>query len=194
MLLVFVCTANVVRSPVAEKVAAASLAAAGIAAEVSSAGLAGGLLGSMLSPGSAAVLRAAGYPTDHTPRQLTVDDAEADLLVALDRTHQEMLLRLVGDESRVRLLRSFDPAAPPNAQVPDPSYGSGSAGYRRMLAMIAAAVPGLVEWASAVTPRRRSARTEYDGLCFRAQVTNVGFGNMYRQMALVGDFREELSR
>jgi len=54
------------------------------------------------------------------------------------------LRRLVPDPDRVRLLRSFDPAAPRGAEVPDPYYG-GPEGFIEVLTMIRAAVPGLLE-------------------------------------------------
>ncbi len=52
------------------------------------------------------------------------------------------------EPERVRLLRSFDPAAPPGAEVPDPYYG-GDAGFVDVLAMIRAAMPGLLDWVRA---------------------------------------------
>ena len=67
----------------------------------------------------------------------------ADLIVALDDTHRRALTR-AGAE-RVRLLRSFDPAAPERAEVPDPYYG-GDDGFDEVLAMIRAAVPGMLDW------------------------------------------------
>jgi protein-tyrosine phosphatase len=45
----------------------------------------------------------------------------------------------------VRLLRSFDPDSPEDAEVPDPYYG-GDKGFEEVLAMIEAAVPGLLDW------------------------------------------------
>jgi protein-tyrosine phosphatase len=52
----------------------------------------------------------------------------------------------------VRLLRSFDPEAPENAEVPDPYYG-GDRGFDDVLAMIRVAMPGLLAW---VNERLRS--------------------------------------
>ena len=49
------------------------------------------------------------------------------------------------EPERVRLLRSFDPAAPERAEVPDPYYG-GDDGFAEVLAMIQAAVPGMLDW------------------------------------------------
>ncbi|MGH3611984.1 MAG: hypothetical protein ACRDRK_05115 [Pseudonocardia sp.] len=40
----------------------------------------------------------------------------ADLLVALDDSHRRVLQLLVPEPDRVRLLRSFDPDAPPGGR------------------------------------------------------------------------------
>jgi protein-tyrosine phosphatase len=55
---------------------------------------------------------------------------------------------MVTDPGRVRLLRSFDPSAPPGAGVPDPYFG-GPEGFTEVLTMIRAAVPGLLEYVKA---------------------------------------------
>jgi protein-tyrosine phosphatase len=67
------------------------------------------------------------------------------LLVALDRGHLAALRRLVTEPERLVLLRSFDPAAGRNLDVPDPYYG-GKHGFDQVLTMIRAAVPGLLTW------------------------------------------------
>jgi protein-tyrosine phosphatase len=47
---------------------------------------------------------------------------------------------------KIRLFRSFDPAAPADdLDVPDPYYGTND-GFLVVLAMIEAATPGLIEW------------------------------------------------
>jgi protein-tyrosine phosphatase len=74
---------------------------------------------------------------------------KADLLVALDGGHERALQRLVaragGDPSRIRMLRSFDPKASDDLDVPDPYYG-GNSGFTRVLRMIEDGMPGLVAW------------------------------------------------
>jgi protein-tyrosine phosphatase len=145
---VFVCTGNICRSPIAEKVFATELERAGLAdsVRVSSAGTGDWHVGSPADDRAAAVLRAAGYPSRHRARQVDAEMLDADLIVALDLSHERDLRRLVPDPERLRLLRSFDPAAPPRAEVPDPYYG-GDDGFADVLAMIQAAMPGLMEWA-----------------------------------------------
>ena len=143
--MVFVCSGNICRSPIAEKVFAAELERAGLAdgVRVTSAGTGGWHVGDPADERAAAVLRAAGYPSDHRARQVDADTLGADLIVALDDTHRRALSR--AGAGRVRLLRSFDPAAPERAEVPDPYYGE-DAGFDEVLAMIRAAVPGMLDW------------------------------------------------
>ncbi len=145
MHVVFVCSGNICRSPIAEKVFATELERAGLAegVRVTSAGTGGWHVGDPADERAAAVLRAAGYPSDHRARQVDAGTLGADLIVALDDTHRRALTR-AGAE-RVRLLRSFDPAAPERAEVPDPYYGE-DAGFDEVLAMIRAAVPGMLDW------------------------------------------------
>ncbi len=143
----FVCTGNICRSPIAEKVFAAELERAGLAdgVRVTSAGTGGWHVGSPADDRAAAVLRSEGYPAEHRARQIDSDLLSADLIVALDNTHRRALQSKVPEPERVRLLRSFDPAAPSGADVPDPYYGSDD-GFAEVLGMIRAAVPGMIDW------------------------------------------------
>lgn len=143
----FVCTGNICRSPIAEKVFAHELSAAGLAegVTVSSAGTGGWHIGQEADDRAAALLRREGYPHAHTARQVDEEQLAADLVVALDRGHLRTLRRMVAEPERVRLLRSFDPDAPVDADVPDPYYGD-DAGFDDVLAMVRAAVPGLLDW------------------------------------------------
>ncbi len=147
---VFVCTGNICRSPIAEKVFAAELERAGLAdgVRVSSAGTGDWHVGYPADERAAAVLRAAGYPSRHRARQIDAEMLDADLIVALDLSHERELRRLVPDPARLRLLRSFDPAAPVRAEVPDPYYGEEEQ-FAEVLTMIEAAMPGLLEWVGA---------------------------------------------
>jgi protein-tyrosine phosphatase len=94
-------------------------------------------------------LASAGYPTGHVARKVTAQMVDtADLVLAADRGHLRTLRTLAGDADRVRLLRSFDPGADGD-EVPDP-YGQPDEQYRRVLAMLQAAAPGIVD---SVRPR-----------------------------------------
>ncbi|MGQ0575576.1 MAG: low molecular weight protein-tyrosine-phosphatase [Pseudonocardia sp.] len=146
----FVCTGNICRSPIAEKVFVAELERAGLAGRVhvTSAGTGGWHVGNAADHRAAALLRAHGYPPAHVARQLDAELLSADLLVALDHEHRRILQGKVPEPERVRMLRSFDPGAPPGAEVPDPYYGADD-GFGEVLTMVRAAMPGLLAWVRA---------------------------------------------
>jgi protein-tyrosine phosphatase len=147
---VFVCSGNICRSPMAEKVFEHELARAGLAdrVQVSSSGIGAWHVGSPADERAAALLRTEGYSHSHRARRVDSADLSADLLIALDGGHRVELQRMVSDPERVRLLRSFDPAAPPDSDVPDPYYG-GADGFAEVLGMVRAAMPGLLDWVRA---------------------------------------------
>jgi low molecular weight protein-tyrosine phosphatase len=147
---VFVCTGNICRSPIAEQVFRHELAAAGLAerVRVGSAGTGGWHVGDPMDDRAAALLEAEGYASEHAARQVDAELLSADLLVALDNEHRRALERLVPEPERVRMLRSFDPVAPSGAEVPDPYYADEDA-FAVVLAMVRAAMPGLLDWVRA---------------------------------------------
>ncbi|AWZ04083.1 MULTISPECIES: low molecular weight protein-tyrosine-phosphatase [unclassified Streptomyces] len=147
----FVCTGNICRSPMAESVFRAHVADAGLAGlvGVDSAGTGGWHEGDGADPRTVAVLEAAGYEQDHRARQFRASwFAGLDLVIALDVGHVRDLRALAPtpqDAAKVRLLRSYDPAAPAaRGDVPDPYYGS-LAGFEECLGLVEAASPGLLD-------------------------------------------------
>ncbi|MCX5042644.1 low molecular weight phosphotyrosine protein phosphatase [Aldersonia sp. NBC_00410] len=142
----FVCTGNICRSPIAEKVFAARVDRAGLAdrVRVSSAGTGDWHVGDGADNRARAVLRAHGYPTDHVAAQVAPDHLGADLVVALDTGHERALGRLGVPRDRIRLLRSFDPDAD-SRDVADPYYGD-NAEFEVVLSQVEAAVPELLAW------------------------------------------------
>lgn len=147
----FVCTGNICRSPMAESVFRAHVADAGLAGlvGVDSAGTGGWHEGDGADPRTVAVLEAAGYEQDHRARQFRASwFAGLDLVIALDAGHLRDLRALAPtpqDAAKVRLLRSYDPAAPAaQGDVPDPYYGS-LAGFEECLDLVEAASPGLLD-------------------------------------------------
>lgn len=134
----------------AELVFRAKLAEAGLAdgVTVSSAGVGPWHVGEPADRRAQATLKAHGYPTQHVASQVNDSDLAADLLLAADEGHLDFLRARVEDPSRVRLLREFDPAARPDAEVPDPYYGDDD-GFEDVLAMIERTMPGLLDWVRA---------------------------------------------
>ncbi|MEJ2861960.1 low molecular weight protein-tyrosine-phosphatase [Actinomycetospora flava] len=145
MHVVFICSGNICRSPVAEKVFRARLADAGLtdAVQVSSAGIGPWHAGEPMDRRAADTLRGRGYDTRHTARQIDGELLAADLLVAATSDHVRDLVAAGADPERVVLLRAFDPDAPEGAEVPDPYYG-GPDGFDEVMDMVEAAMPGLV--------------------------------------------------
>jgi protein-tyrosine phosphatase len=143
---VFVCSGNICRSPVAEKVFRARLADAGLtdAIEVSSAGIGSWHAGEPMDRRAAATLEGRGYDTEHRAQQVDRRQLDADLLVAATDDHVRDLVAAGAPPERVVLLRSFDPDAPEGAEVPDPYYG-GPDGFDEVIGMVEAAMPGLVD-------------------------------------------------
>ncbi len=143
-----VCTGNICRSPIGEQVLRKAVADAGLAdrVRVSSAGTGDWHVGAGAHRGSVRVLREAGYPTEHTARQLTRTDlASIDLVLAADRDHRALVRRLMSgpDQGKVHLLRDFDPHADSD-EVPDPYYGPHQA-FVAVLDMTVAAMPGVID-------------------------------------------------
>jgi protein-tyrosine phosphatase len=151
--IVFVCTGNICRSPMAEVITRSLSESTALAdgttlaehLDVRSAGTGPWHEGEPMHATASATLVRAGYPRHtHVAHQVAASElAEVDLLVALDRRHQQTLRGLGADPSRLVLLRSFDPASGAAADVPDPYYGDDAV-FDECRDMIAAACRGLV--------------------------------------------------
>jgi len=144
----FVCTGNICRSPMAEKIFAHQITQRGLhdAVRVTSAGTAGWHIGKAADERANRVLRAHGYPTDHRAAQVEIDHVSADLVVALARNHVSLLEQLGVDADRIRMLRSFDPRSGAYVlDVDDPYYGDQD-DFEAVLAAIEASLPGLHTW------------------------------------------------
>ena len=121
--------------------------------EISSAGTGGWHAGDPMDPRARAALQQRGY-TDHghVARSFaTAWLASTDLVVCLDRGHQQTLTSLArakaGDDrfdDRLVLLRSFDARAGGNPDVPDPYYGE-NADFEACLAMVESGCRGLAD-------------------------------------------------
>lgn len=145
----FVCLGNICRSPTAEGVMRHLVARAGRADafEIDSAGTAAYHAGERPDPRSIACARTHGVELPGRARQLVREDfARFDHVLAMDRENLRALERLAPGETaraKVALLRSFDPDAPPGAEVPDPYYG-GEDGFERVFQICMAACRGLL--------------------------------------------------
>ncbi|MFG6492580.1 low molecular weight protein-tyrosine-phosphatase [Microbacterium sp. P03] len=141
---VFVCTGNICRSPMAEVVFRWFADAAGLGDRVvsTSAGTGDWHVGERADQRTIQALERRGYDgTHHRAKQFTpADFSRSDLIVALDRSHERILHTWARDESdvdKVALLMSFDARAS-TLDVPDPYY-AGPGMFDEVLAMIESA-------------------------------------------------------
>jgi protein-tyrosine phosphatase len=127
-----VCLGNICRSPTAEGVFRYLVSEAGLEAEfeIDSAGTAGYHVGAPPDPRARAAGERAGIPVAGQARQFSARDfARFDYVIAMDGSNFVDLQRIAPSPEaaqKIRLLRSFDPAADANAKVPDPYYGPDS--------------------------------------------------------------------
>jgi len=115
---------------------------------ISSAGTGDWHVGEPRDKRSQAVGLARGIPLEGRARHFSSGSFEGcDYVLAMDRANRKALLELARsdeDRAKVRLLRSFDPAAPRDAEVPDPYYG-GAHGFEEVFDLCEAACRGLIE-------------------------------------------------
>jgi protein-tyrosine phosphatase len=151
--IVFVCTGNICRSPMAEVITRSLVRSAEMGdgttldghLHISSAGTAPWHEGEPMHPYAVASLARGGYPRRrHIAQQFESSQlGHIDLMVALDRSHRQTLRGLGADPERLVLLRAFDAASGVPADVPDPYY-LDDASFDDCRDMIAAGCTGLV--------------------------------------------------
>ena len=151
----FVCTGNICRSPMAQGVLVREAAAAGLDVAVDSAGTSDEEHGGPPHPQAQRAAQARGYRLPpHRARQVTAADFTTfDLVLGMTAAHGQALRRLRPRDATatVRLLMEYAPDAGVR-DIPDPWYG-GSADFDRALDLIEAGVAGLVRDLAADGPR-----------------------------------------
>lgn len=144
----FICSGNICRSPMAEKMFAHQIDQRGLAGvvRVTSAGTGSWHAGDGADARAGHVLRDHGYPSSHRAAQVDDEHLAADLVVAMGRNHARMLREMGVPPERLRMLRSFDPrsAAHP-LDVEDPYYGTRD-DFEDVYTVIEASLPGLHDW------------------------------------------------
>jgi low molecular weight protein-tyrosine phosphatase len=141
----FVCTGNICRSPMAEAVFRHMVAAAGLQEriEADSAGTGEWHIGEQPHHGTRRVLRERGIDYTHSARQIEPADFTCfDYLIALDRGHLSEL-RSLGRHTgaQIALLMEYAPGAN-TLDVPDPYY---TGGFGEVYDMVEQACRGLLQ-------------------------------------------------
>lgn len=144
----FVCLGNICRSPMAEAVFEYALTSSPLAGQVTcdSAGTAGHHRGESPHRSTLAVLRENGIATAHRARQVHAEDFHRfELLLAMDHANLADLrsAKPADARARVELFRSFDPASPHGAEVPDP-WGYPIDSFREVYTLCDRASKGLL--------------------------------------------------
>lgn len=151
-----VCTGNICRSPMAEFVLRERFEEAGLSDQVviDSAGTTSWEEGNPADPRTITALERHGHTGDYSGHRARVFDrrsfADVDLVLAADHEHYSVLRRLAGvpeAQSKIRMIRSFDPAQPKGdaLAIDDPWYGD-DASFDRTYAEVVAAADGVVDF------------------------------------------------
>lgn len=154
----FVCTGNICRSPLAEALARAHAENAGLAERFhfESFGTHGYHIGDGADPRTQATARQRGVDLGtHRARRIAVDDCEeADLILAMDRGHENFLRRLV-DEPIAARIHLYLPwlGLTDGPDVPDPYYGEAE-GFVAVHRLLDVAAARLAERLPALRSRR----------------------------------------
>ena len=144
----FVCLGNICRSPLAEGVFRHLVEEEGLddRVQVDSAGTGAWHVGEGPDRRSVEVAARHGVSLDgQKARRVTTEDFERfDHIVAMDSENRSDLLALApeGTESKICMLRDFDPAGP--GDVPDPYYG-GDRGFEQAYDMVRRSCVQLLE-------------------------------------------------
>ena len=144
--ILFFCMGNICRSPTAEGVMRAKLAAAGLDVEVDSAGTHGYHVGAPPDERSQEHALKRGYDLGSLrARKLIAEDfTRFDLVLAMDEDNLANAQALCpsAQRHRLKLLLDYAPQAG-KRHVPDPYYG-GAAGFDEVLDLVEQACDGLV--------------------------------------------------
>lgn len=127
--ILFVCTGNICRSPLAEGIFIEYIKDKNLSHlfEVDSCGTASYHLGSLPDERSITTAKKHSIKLTHKARQISSEDLNYyDFILVMDHINYEDVLSKADDSTRnkVFLLRSFDPGASVEYNVPDPYYGT----------------------------------------------------------------------
>lgn len=146
MRILFICLGNICRSPLAETILNAKLAAAGLHAEVDSAGIIAYHAGEQADPRMRAHAARRGYNITHRARQITQTDFfRFDLIIGMDADNQRALQQLAPAQTahKIHTAVSYCDKFRHADAVPDPYYG-GDAGFEYAIDLLEDACDGII--------------------------------------------------
>lgn len=143
--ILFVCTANICRSPMAEAMFNVLARERGLPYRAESAGIAD-LGAASMSSSAREVLGEAGITAgDHRSRRVTGDMIrEARLVLVMGPRHAMELSRRFGESEKVHLLQEYGSSIPDGRELPDP-YGQNILTYRASMRQIFECVEGVLK-------------------------------------------------
>lgn len=144
----FVCLGNICRSPAADGIMNAVVAAHGASHRwvIDSAGTGGWHVGQLPDKRMRIHARRRGYELDHICRQVKTADFERfDLIIAMDADNERNLRRMAPspeDEEKIFCMADFIRCATRYDYIPDPYY-EGAEGFELVLDLLESACEGL---------------------------------------------------
>jgi protein-tyrosine phosphatase len=142
---IFVCWGNICRSPMAERVAEKMAAAAHLDdVTFTSAGTSAEEQGNPIDPPARRTLERHGYrAAGHRAHRITADEIDqAELVVAMEPLHVNLLLRRAPDAQNIVLMSDYDPDH--RGEPIDDPWGHSDQVFAATLKRIEAALPGLL--------------------------------------------------
>lgn len=155
MKLLFVCLGNICRSPTAEAIFRKKLQEQQLSCHLDSAGTQGYHSGERSDSRSIRHASLKGYEMTHLARQVTANDIiEFDLILAMDRSNYENLLRMCPQENFKKKIFMVTTSSP-HSEVPDPYYGS-SEDFEKVISILEDCFP---YWSEYIKKSARLANT-----------------------------------
>lgn len=139
--IMFVCTGNICRSPLAHGVFEHLAKRAGLSDgfEVESSGVTAFHVGENVDSRMKETAAQYGISLNHRSQKTKKSDLkEYDLIFAMDRSNFSALRRMAsenGEREKIRMFREFDPDGNESAEVPDPWYG-GMNGFEKVFQIV----------------------------------------------------------
>lgn len=141
----FVCTANICRSPMAEAIFNVLVRERGLPYRAESAGVSD-LGAAPMAPRAREVLKEAGIPAgEHGSREITEEMIRnSRLVLVMGPRHTKELSRRFGESEKVHLLQEYAFGITDGHELPDP-YGQNILTYRSSMRQIFECVEGVVD-------------------------------------------------